>query len=275
MTDLSGWTAVREEDLAAAGAVVVRFRRRRRRVVAGAAAGLGVAAVMSSSALLPASTSSLVPADRGRVPTPRPVPSASPAAALPPRAGAPATGAPAPGGGGPDASVRPSPPGAGPAAPPAGPRDPRPGAARAAMRTRTFEGVTCAGTAVFVTPRLCRVSSSAVHADGTYTLVFQACYAAPPGVWPAEVEFATTREVDFALRSPSGRVVWQWSTGQRFPASRHTITLAPNECYEWRTTWDGLLDDGTKPAPGTYRLRGAGRDETNQLRHFDSDLTVR
>ena len=256
-------TAVRATDLASAAAVVVRFRRRRKATVA-AALSVGVAMFVSSHGMFRMTTTSLVPTDPPPTSVPsgvvvRPTPTAEPAPpAGPVSAGVPAWDAP---------EQVPAPAAAAPA-----PDEPRAEARRRGTSripvvrlTKNGSGSLnpCGLNPVPSNPSLCLTSRASQQKSGSVVLTYTACQA-QPSLAVATVRFPTAREVDFAIQK-DGRIVWQWSTGQRFAVKEHRVLIGTNECVQWRTRWTGLLDDGTRVAPGEYRLRAAGRDAGGML----------
>ena len=258
-------TAVRATDLASAAVVVVRFRRRRKATVA-AALSVGVAMFVSSQGMFRISTTSLVPTDPPPTTAPNgvvvgPTPAAEPSPpGRPVSAGVPAREAP---GQVPDPAT----------AAPSAPGEPRAEARRRGTSRIPVVRVTkhgndslnpCGLNPVPSNPSLCLTSRASQQKSGSVVLTYTACQA-QPSLAAATVTFPTAREVDFAIQK-DGRTVWQWSTGQRFAVREHRVLIGTNQCVQWRTRWTGLLDDGTRVAPGQYRLRAAGRDAGGMLR---------
>lgn len=262
------FTAVRADDLAVAATAVARFRRRRRAVLAGAATVVAVSAI-ASRALLGPSTSSLVPTDPPPTTAPAVAPSASPDHPVP-TVTPPGTGTRAPStrGSGPYAGVAGTPPQADPRDAAVSPGRRPPFRIHMAQRTVPAGSVTtCPSVNV-----LCTSSRAAQQKNGSVVLLYRACLNPPRGLWSKRLEFETAREVDFAVVR-EGRVLWQWSTGQRFAPTPHTLDVDGGVCYEWRTRWTGVLDDGTRPPAGTYTLWGAGRDADGALGRIVSTFT--
>jgi hypothetical protein len=262
--------AVRQEDLASAAAVVVRFRRRRRAVLA-AALSLVAATAFSSQLLTSSTTNSLVPVDT--VPTPgsyTPAPTATPSPAASPGEGGPdGEGSRAAGVGRSSGRLDRATDGD-PGGPPHLARRWPP--FRPALTARFYQASSaeksCAAAVIGTTTDMCMHAFGTQSKDGSVVLGYRGCVSRPilsTAGYP-ELRFATTKEVDLAVTSGK-RVVWQWSTGQTFPRKAHSVTVGggTRNCYEWSTRWSGLLDDGTRLAPGSYGLQAAGFDTGHYL----------
>lgn len=259
---MSEWTGdpteVRTEDMLRAGAVVVRFRRRRRATLALATfAGLAVA----SAQVVGGSTSVLRPLPPVGSPAPGTyvTPSMAPSPVTPPASvpAAPATGPDSGGGAGAPVSGAPGPtPSAAPRRPAAAPRpDVRRGLSNADPLECTpytnWTSVTCA------------TSSVTDEGDGTYLLSYRAC---PRNnvAQAMDLTFGTDKEVDFAVWLGDA-VVWQWSTGPRFAAHQHTVTIGIRQCMVWTTPWSRTLLAGGTAAAGRYLLTASGFDTAHTL----------
>jgi hypothetical protein len=271
-------TAVRPDDLAAAAGAVLRFRRRRR-ATAALAVTTALAAVVSSRALVGLSTTSLRPAD---APPPATAPPSPPAVA--PAVPSPSASPAAPGSGprtsgrAPEGHVAPvAPPVAtapsGTGTDPAGPGR-RPVPERDVLRWRQYDDGDPLPCSYLPTPKVCGSTGAAVQRDGTIALRYTVCYRDATGSG-IDLTFADAEEVDFVVRDGTG-LVWQWSARQRFPAQPHGMTLSAGKCMEWRTTWNGRLDDGGRVPPGTYQVRASSRDTGERLpRRLRTNLEVK
>lgn len=260
-------TAVRATDLASAAAVVVRFRRRRKATVA-AALSVGVAMFVSSQGMFRMTTTSLVPTETPPTSVPGPgfgeptvTPSPEPpaqgvpgsAGGAPPRSAPPVLGAPAAEAGEPFADGR---------------RGPARGrfripVVRQSMYAGDLTNTNCGFNPIPATASLCLSSRASQQKNGSVVLTYTACQR-QPSLADAVLTFETGKEVDFAIKK-NGRVVWQWSTGQRFAPGVRKVVIDRTACAQWRTRWTGVLDDGTRVPPGEYELRAAGRDERKVL----------
>lgn len=73
--------------------------------------------------------------------------------------------------------------------------------------------------------------------------------------------FDTTLETEFTVVGADGQERWRWSDGQRFSPSDELLYVDAAWCVQWWTTWDGVLDDGSRLGVGTYELVAASASE--------------
>lgn len=62
---------------------------------------------------------------------------------------------------------------------------------------------------------------------------------------------------DLVVTGPDGSVVWRRLEGRTVPAILQVRTLGPRESLELRDVWDQRERDGSRVAPGSYRVAGA------------------
>lgn len=77
---------------------------------------------------------------------------------------------------------------------------------------------------------------------------------AQDGDQPA-LTFRTTQEVEWEIRTASGRLLWRWSDGYDVQPAPHELPTEPGACYTWKTSWTPLGADGDPLPPGDYVLR--------------------
>ncbi|MDT7539566.1 MAG: hypothetical protein QOI82_3151 [Actinomycetota bacterium] len=115
------------------------------------------------------------------------------------------------------------------------------------------------------------------NAAAQATLTFSICRNATMG--RAGLTYSTTQEADFTISVPKTKttaeaILWRWSTGQRFAASRHTLTVGGTDCYDWVTGWD-WRDERGRLVPTGQSLRLAAESTARELafKEVSTDFT--
>jgi len=118
--------------------------------------------------------------------------------------------------------------------------------ARGEMRRAYHEGATQCGAAQW-----CGAAHGGAGQTGPIDFFVRACRDVDAG--PGQLETGPPG-ADFGV-SQGGHLLWQWSTGQAFPAVLVMIDVQPGDCVEWSTTWNGV-DDYNRPLPdGAYEVK--------------------
>jgi hypothetical protein len=86
------------------------------------------------------------------------------------------------------------------------------------------------------------------------TLTFTICRSTTKD--SGALTYDTAQEVEFVVSVPAtDKKMWTWSTGQRFPRTRHVLHRGSSQCFDWQTSWDWRDDRGAAiPAHGSLRL---------------------
>jgi hypothetical protein len=89
----------------------------------------------------------------------------------------------------------------------------------------------------------------------------------------AALTYLTTEETDFTITvSKTKKVLWRWSTGQRFPNSRHVLMVGGTDCYFWSTAWD-WRDDAGKPVAASQALQLTAESTSRELAYEEVSTT--
>lgn len=103
------------------------------------------------------------------------------------------------------------------------------------------------------TPRYCGDVAAATDAHGR--VEFDLTGTLDAASRPSQFSFSTSQEVDLAIYR-GGKLVWRWSTGQRFAHDSHSLPLQSGSSYDWTTTWQPTDVNGKRLAHGDYDVVG-------------------
>ena len=73
---------------------------------------------------------------------------------------------------------------------------------------------------------------------------------------PSQFSFRTTQEIDIAVYH-AGKLVWRWSSGQKFVRDAHQLALQPGSSYDWTLTWAAVGPNGHPLPRGDYDVVGS------------------
>ena len=100
---------------------------------------------------------------------------------------------------------------------------------------------------VYTTVDWCLNAVTAASADGR-RLTVSLCRS---GSSSGTLDFATTNEADITVQR-NGKTVWDWARSHPARSSSHTLTLAPNDCWNWSLVWPDITQSGSSAGSGSY-----------------------
>jgi hypothetical protein len=73
---------------------------------------------------------------------------------------------------------------------------------------------------------------------------------------PLHLGFSSSCQVDLVIESAAGAEVWSLMSRTLCLAAITSFTLQPSQSVQYELSWDQTRNDGSRPRPGTYTVRG-------------------